>query len=201
MDLSCAIVLTGSISTGKSTVGSLLKMHGFKIIDADAIAHILLDKHSVTIASMFGKEYVSDGKVLRKELGKIIFSDAKQRKELEEFLHPLIYQEIVKESAFCQSKNIPYIIDIPLFFENRNYDIDEVAVVYTTQEQQLDRLMKRENLTIEQAKAKIALQMSIEEKKQLASFVIDNSGSLRDLQAEVDRFVKYIKDKYVSIKV
>jgi len=200
-NLSHAIVVTGSIATGKSTVTSLLMMSGFKIIDADAIAHKLLDYHSAKIALMFGSEFVSRGKVERKKLGTIIFSDEVQRDRLEKFLHPLIKEEILSQSAFCESKDIPYIIDIPLFFEKKNYDLDEVLVVYTTKELQLDRLMKRENLSEEDAKAKISLQISIEDKKNMGSFVVDNSGNLKQLQQEVENFITYIKDKYANLKI
>lgn len=201
IELSHAIVVTGSIATGKSTVTSLLMMSGFKIIDADAIAHKLLDENSAKIALMFGEEFVSDGRVDRKKLGTIIFSDEVQRNRLEEFLHPLIKDEILSQSAFCESKDIPYIIDIPLFFEKKNYDLDEVLVVYTTSKLQLERLMKRENLSEEDAKKKISLQMSIEDKKNLGSFVVDNSGDLKNLQREVDKFITYIKGKYASLKI
>jgi len=201
INLSHAIVVTGSIATGKSTVTSLLMMNGFKIIDADAIAHKLLDENSAKIALMFGEEFVSEGRVQRKKLGSIIFSDEVQRERLEEFLHPLIKEEIFAQSAFCESRDIPYIIDIPLFFEKKNYNIDEVLVVYTTPKLQLQRLMKRENLNKEDAKKKISLQMSIEDKKNMGSFVVDNSGSLKHLQSEVDKFITYIKGKYASLKI
>lgn len=150
---------------------------------------------------MFGSEFVSRGKVERKKLGTIIFSDEVQRDRLEKFLHPLIKEEILSQSAFCESKDIPYIIDIPLFFEKKNYDLDEVLVVYTTKELQLDRLMKRENLSEEDAKAKISLQISIEDKKNMGSFVVDNSGNLKQLQQEVENFITYIKDKYANLKI
>ncbi len=74
-----AIALTGGISTGKSTVCNLFKLHGFLTIDADKIAHRLLDENSHKIATMFGEQYVENGKVLRKELGKIIFSNDKEQ--------------------------------------------------------------------------------------------------------------------------
>ena len=90
-----AIALTGGISTGKSTVCNLFKLQGFSIIDADQIAHRLLDENSSKIASMFGEQYVEDGKVIRKELGKIIFSNEENKLKLEALLHPLIKEEVI----------------------------------------------------------------------------------------------------------
>lgn len=188
-----AIALTGGIATGKSTVGNLLKLYGFLIIDADEIAHKLLDIHSIQIAQMFGKEYVQDGKVQRKELGKLIFSNKEQKQRLEAFLHPMIKEEIIKEAKIFESQEKPYFIDIPLFFETKNYPIEKSCVVYTTAQLQVERLMKRDNITKEEALTKINNQMSIEEKKNLGIIVIDNTKNLKHLQKEVQRVVEEIK--------
>jgi dephospho-CoA kinase len=196
-----AIALTGGIATGKSSVCSLLQLYGFKIIDADKVAHLMLDKHVDKVAKLFGDEYIVDGKVARKKLGGLIFSNKSQRLRLEELLHPLIKDEIQKQASFCESKKVPYIVDIPLFFENKNYNIDEVAMVYCTKEQQLQRLVDREGLSEDEAQKRVDAQMAIDEKKALSSFVIDNTKNLKHLQKEVDRFVEYIKDKYPNIKV
>jgi len=184
-----AIALTGGIATGKSTVCSLLKLHGFLTIDADKIAHKLLDKHSLDIANMFGTEYVKEGKVLRKELGKIIFSNEIEKKKLEAFIHPLIKEDIIKEAAIFEEANKPYLIDIPLFFETMNYDIDKSLVVYTPSDLQCKRLMKRDNIDEKEARLKMSNQMDIEMKKDLADFCIDNSSSLKNLQKEVERVI------------
>ncbi len=188
-----AIALTGGIATGKSTVASLMKLHGIAVIDADEIAHELLDKHSDRIAQMFGEEYVRKGRVLRTNLGKIIFSDEQKKQELEAFIHPLIREEIEKRAKEFDSREFPYLIDIPLFFENGAYDIKDSVVVYTPPEVQLARYMKRNDLTEEEAMLRINSQMSIDEKKKRATWVIDNSKKLRDLQAEVEAFVERIK--------
>jgi dephospho-CoA kinase len=182
-----AIALTGGIATGKSTVCSLLKLHGFLTIDADKIAHKLLDIHSSTIASMFGQQYVKEGKVLRKELGKIIFSNEEAKLKLEAFIHPLIKKEIEKEAVIFEKAQKPYFIDIPLFFETMHYDISKSVVVYTPKTLQIQRLMKRDNISQEEALLKISNQMDIEKKKELATYVIDNSSSLKHLQNEVEK--------------
>ena len=184
-----AIALTGGISTGKSTVCNLFKLHGFLTIDADVIAHRLLDENSNKIASMFGEQYVQNGKVLRKELGKIIFSNEENKLKLEALLHPLIKEEIIKESKIFEEQNKPYFVDIPLFFEKMSYPIPKSLVIYTPKELQIQRLMKRDNSDENEAKLKISNQMDIEEKRKLADMVIDNSQNLKHLQNEVERII------------
>ena len=184
-----AIALTGGISTGKSTVCNLFKLHGFLTIDADKIAHRLLDENSHKIASMFGEQYVENGKVLRKELGKIIFSNEENKLKLEALLHPLIKEEIIKESKIFEEQNKPYFVDIPLFFEKMHYPIPKSLVIYTPKNLQIERLMKRDNISEDEAKLKISNQMHIEEKRKLADMVIDNSQNLKHLQNEVERII------------
>lgn len=181
-----AIALTGGIATGKSTVCSLLKLHGFLTIDADKIAHQLLDEHSTTIAQLFGNEYVQEGKVLRKELGKIIFTNEENKLKLEAFIHPLIKEVIEKEARIFEEQGKPYFIDIPLFFETMHYPISRSVVVYTPKALQIKRLMQRDLIDENEALLKISNQMDIEEKKNLATFVIDNSSTLKNLQNEVE---------------
>ena len=184
-----AIALTGGISTGKSTVCNLFKLHGFLTIDADVIAHRLLDENSNKIASMFGEQYVQNGKVIRKELGKIIFSNEENKLKLEALLHPLIKEQIIKESKIFEEQNKPYFVDIPLFFEKMSYPIPKSLVIYTPKELQIQRLMKRDNIDENEAKLKISNQMDIEKKRKLADMVIDNSQNLKHLQNEVERII------------
>jgi len=185
-----AVVLTGGIATGKSTVASLFKLHGFLTIDADKIAHKLLDLHYKEIEQLFGKKYIENQKVLRKKLGNLIFKDESQKKRLEEFIHPLIKQEIIKEAAIFEKQQKPYLIDIPLFFETQNYDIQKSIVVYTPKEIQIQRLMKRDNCSFDEALLRINNQMDIEKKKTLSTYIIDNSSNLLHLQNEVERIKK-----------
>jgi dephospho-CoA kinase len=188
-----AIALTGGISTGKSTTCNLFKLHGFLTIDADKIAHKLLDENSAKIAEMFGSQYIDkDGKVIRKELGKIIFSNEENKLKLEALLHPLIKEEIIKESRVFELQNKPYFIDIPLFFEKMHYPIPRSLVVYTPKEIQIERLMQRDNISKEEAELKISNQWDIEKKKEMADMVIDNSKNLKHLQNEVERIIEEI---------
>lgn len=201
MSFKNAIALTGGIATGKSSVCSLLNLYGFQIIDADKVAHKVLQAQAPKVAELFGEAYVVNGSVDRKKLGGLVFSDKEERKRLENLLHPLIRQEIQKEAAFCESKEVPYIVDIPLFYESGSYDIDEVAVIYCTKEQQLERLTKREGYSEEEAKRRIDAQMPIDEKRDKATFVIDNTQNLKHLQNEVERFITYVRQKYPDMRV
>ena len=191
-----AIALTGSIATGKSTVASLLALNGMRVIDADTISHEILDNSALWVEETFGKEYLSGTKVNRSKLGSHIFSDAEAKKVLEAYLHPKIRAEIEKRSEAQDKFAFPYLIDIPLFFENNNYPIKESVVVYTPQDIQLERFMKRNGYSKEESLKRIASQLPIDEKKEKATWVIDNSKNLKHLQNEVEFFVGKIKEIY-----
>lgn len=189
-----AIALTGSIATGKSSAAKILTSLGFEIIDADKVAHQVLNTQSQVISDLFGAAFVKDGEVDRKALGSIVFADDVKRKVLEGLLHPLIYDEIERRALVLDRKAKPYLVDIPLFFEGGRYPIEKSIVVYAREEQQLQRLMERNDYTREEAKARIETQIPVEEKRKKASYVIDNSGTLTQLEAECARVIKEIVD-------
>lgn len=116
MAFNYAVALTGSIATGKSTVAKIFTSFGFTVIDADAIAHMLLDEQYLKVVELFGKTVREGNHINRKVLGAIVFADVKKRKILEDFLHPLIYTEILRVSTLEDKLKRPYLIDIPLFF-------------------------------------------------------------------------------------
>jgi len=192
-----AIALTGSIATGKSTVASLLALNGMRVIDADTISHEILDASSLWVKDTFGEQYMNGSKVNRSKLGEHIFSDIEAKKTLEEYLHPKIKAEILKRSEKQDGFKFPYLIDIPLFFENSNYEIDTSVVVYTPKEIQLERFMKRNGYSKEESLKRIATQYDIAEKRDRATWVIDNSKNLKHLQQEVEDFVTKIKEQYL----
>ncbi len=192
-----AIALTGSIATGKSTVASLLALNGMRVIDADTISHEILDASTEWVRETFGNEYLLGTKVNRAKLGEYIFSHPQAKETLEDYLHPKIKSEIQKRSEKQDSFKFPYLIDIPLFFENGNYDIKESVVVYTPKEVQLERFMKRNGYSKEESLKRIASQLPINDKKERATWVIDNSKNLKHLQNEVENFVEKIKEIYL----
>jgi dephospho-CoA kinase len=194
MSFKYAIVLTGGIATGKSTVAKFFEEDNFIVIDADKIAHSMLDKHKEKIAELFGEGYVKGEVVDRKALGALIFSDAKEKLRLEGLLHPLIFKEIEKQANEQDKLKKLYLIDIPLFFEHKRYPIEKTIVVYTPKDKQLERLMKRDGSTKSEAQKRLDSQLNIEEKKQLATYIVDNSQDLKHLQQEYVRVKKEILD-------
>ncbi len=186
------VVLTGGIATGKSSVATLLADAGFDIIDADTIAHTVLNSHILETVALFGNDMVVDGKVDRKRLGNIVFSDQKAKKQLEQLVHPIIHQEIINQATQLENQNRTYFVDIPLFFETRRYPFSRVIVVYAPQTIQLERLIKRNGLSHEEAMRRINAQLPIEEKKKEATYLIDNSGDTKQLSQEVTKVMKEI---------
>ena len=189
-----AVALTGGIASGKSSTCSLLLLHGFKIIDADKIAHEVLASHAVQIDALFEEDILKEGVIERKALGAIIFDDAQKRKMLENFMHPRIKTEVLDRCKEQEKWGFPYIVDIPLFFETKNYNFSRSALVYTPQKIQLKRLIEREGLNETDAQKRIDAQLPIDEKRELATFIIDNSQNLKHLQNEVDAFAKKVLD-------
>lgn len=191
------IGLTGGIATGKSTVSKMLVQRGALLVDSDQIAREVVLPGSPVLAQVaqrFGQAILhSDGSLHRKKLGEIIFSDAEARKDLEAILHPPIKTiQLERIMQFEQEHpNRLVVVDIPLLYEsNAQHRFSEVMVVYVPQSIQIERLMKRDQITEEQAIARLSSQMSIEEKKNLADVVIDNSGTLEQTEDQIDAFWK-----------
>ena len=196
-----AIVLTGSIGTGKSTVSKMLQEHGFELIDADTISKEFLPLHVKEVRALFGEGVIVNEAIDRKALGAIIFNDKAEREKLNALMRPLIREEILKRSEVLEQKGKPYIIDIPLYYESEGYDCKVVVVVYAPVEVQRKRLMQRENFTKEEAQKRIDAQISIEEKKILADFLINNSFDLKFLESEIEKFIQYVRGRYADCKI
>ncbi|MDD3323975.1 MAG: dephospho-CoA kinase [Sulfurospirillaceae bacterium] len=197
------VALTGGIASGKSTVCNLLKLHGFYIIDADVIAKEVFNEHQAEILELFDDDDIlaKNGKIDRKILGQIIFSNENKRKKLNSFMHPLIQKEIERQSLQRDEFKVPYIIDIPLYFESGGYKCKNVALVYVPQEIQLKRLIGREGLSADEARMRIDAQIDIEAKREKADWIIDNSFDLKHLQDEVEKFVDFIRGSDARHKI
>lgn len=191
------IVLTGCIASGKSSVANILKLLGFSVIDADKISHNLLDELRDTIAQIFGDEFINNNKVDRKKLAKYAFSNKIELEKLENLLHPKIKEKIYTLADDLEKLNLPYFIDIPLFYEKKNYEFNKVAVVYTPKKIALKRLVLRDHFDEKTAIERLNLQIDIEEKKKIADFVIDNSKDLKHLNDEIDKFISQLKKIYL----
>ena len=190
-----AYVITGSIASGKSTVVNLLKERGFSVIDADLIAHEQLEICKCEIVKAFGEQILDEaGRIDRKKLGAIVFREPKKLKNLEQILHPKIKAEIFFKASQFERLGEIYFVDIPLFFEKkeRYAEFKNVAVIYAPKELLLSRLMSRNALSLNESKARVELQMDIEQKKKMAKFVIDNISDRENLKPELEKFLKQI---------
>ena len=213
MKFKYAVVITGSIGSGKSAVCELLRDRGFEIIDADKISHCVLDRCAAQVAEIFGTQYViqkdaqvkfdasrdeenltdSRAFVDRKKLGELVFKDPAELAKLEALLHPKITAKILSQAQALEAKGKLYFVDIPLFFEGKRYEFfDKVAVVYAPKDTLIARVMKRNGLDRAAAKHRVGLQADIEQKRAMADFVIDNSGDLENLRHETQAFLEKI---------
>lgn len=190
------IGLTGGIASGKSTVSKLLVEQGALLVDADQVARLVVEPGQAAyeqIIAQFGQVVLNDdGTINRQELGKIVFSDKAKLKQLESITHPAIRSYMLSQFTYLQKTypNKIIIADIPLLFETKQEHLYEgVIVVYVDPNTQLSRLMERNNLTEAEAKQRMALQMSLEEKKDRATWVIDNSGTLEQTKAQIMSFM------------
>ncbi|TRY69625.1 hypothetical protein DNTS_032744 [Danionella cerebrum] len=180
--------LTGGIASGKSTVSSQLRELGCPVIDADVVARKVVEPQSVAhrlIVQHFGREVLLDnGEIDRKKLSQIIFSSPEKRRLLNSITHPEIHKEIY------------VILDVPLLFETRRLTrfLTHTVVVYCDPATQLSRLMQRDTLSQEEAEQRIAAQMPLEEKRGLASHVIENSGSREETLRQVLRLHTKLED-------
>ena len=183
--------LTGGIATGKSTADTILREQGIPIIDADLIAHQLMlpnEKNYEAIVNKFGKEILSlDQTIDRKKLGEIVFNDKMKLTLLNEITHPNIVAEIKRQmSKFRQDHAAIVVLDIPLLFEGKLENLcDGVLLISASKQIQMHRLMVRNHLSEKQAASRIASQMSLIEKKNLADYVIENNGSVAELRKKI----------------
>ena len=184
------IGLTGGISTGKSTASKyLMAKYKLPILDADIYARNAVEIGSIAlnaIASRYGANILlADGSLNRQELGSIIFADIHERQWLEKQIHPLVRDAFVQEINNSPAESI--VLVIPLLFEAAMTDlVTEIWVVYCHPSQQLARLRQRESLSLEAAQARISSQMSLEEKCDRASLVLDNSSRKESLFNQID---------------
>lgn len=193
--MSFVLGITGGISSGKSTVVSIFRQWGFPIIDADIIARAVVEPETPGLAKLvaeFGKEILlSDGSLDRKKLGAKIFGDEKKRQKVNALLAGFLQAEISREIEEAKEESDLVIADIPLLYEAGYAPLmDEVAVVYVPAAIQLERLMKRDQISQETAQQKIDSQWPIEEKKQKADIVFDNQGTIEETQEQVVSWLK-----------
>lgn len=186
------IGLTGGIATGKSTVSRYLQeSHQIPVLDADVYARQAVEVGSPVLGAIvkrYGAAMLeADGALNRGRLGEVVFNDAQEKAWLEQQIHPVVRQCF--QLAMADLAHAPIVVQaIPLLFEAGLTDqVTEIWVVACTPEQQRQRLMERNGLTVEQAEARIASQMPLAEKIARADVVLDNSGDVNTLLRQVDQ--------------
>ena len=193
LHLSRIIGLTGGIGTGKSTVSHYLTTaYHLPVLDADIYAREAVQLGSPVlkaIAQRYGSDILlADGTLNRRQLGQIVFSSPDERRWLEQQIHPYVRDRILAElNTLAGSHSSTVVLVVPLLFEAGMTDlVTEIWVVRCSEQQQLERLMQRDHLSLEQAQARINSQLPIEEKCDRADVVLDNSSTPEALLKQVD---------------
>lgn len=184
-----AYFVTASIASGKSTFIAIAKNMGFACLNADEISHKISEDKKHDLAAMFGKNIIKENHLDRRSLGKIVFANKEKLAKLEAFLHPLIRKEIYAKACILEKLGKPYFIELPLFYESGEYE-GRVILIYTSFATSLKRMIKRDNLSKEDAKARLLCLMDINKKRALADLVIENEGSLDDFKNSCAAFLR-----------
>jgi dephospho-CoA kinase len=189
--MSLVIGLTGGIASGKSTVSNMLKEMDITVIDADVEARLAVEKGEPAyqkIIAEFGDDILLDTEEIdRVKLGSIIFHDAEKRQLLNSIVHPEVRNRMNNqvEAAKVRGEQV-MVLDIPLLFESKlTHMVEKTILVYVDRDIQLNRLMERNDLSLEDAEARISSQMPLSDKVALADAVINNNGSISETKKQV----------------
>lgn len=189
--------LTGGIASGKSTVSAILSELGAVVIDADRLAREVVAKGTPglqQVVEAFGPEILTDdGEMDRAAVGRIVFEDEQRRKLLESIVHPLVFERYAALEAAAPRDGI-VVHDIPLLAESgRVADFDAVIVVDAPHETQVDRLLRDRGMAREDAEARIAAQATREQRRAIATYVIENTGTREDLRQRVTEVFEQLR--------
>ena len=200
--------LTGGIGAGKSTLAQLLKLRGAVVIDADEVAREVIAPTGTVwekLVGRFGEDILLKDKTIdRKKLGSIVFFDSEELKALNRLTHPAIREAINKRLARLKRKVPPeqppqiLIVDAPLLAEAGLLpSVDLVVVVSAPEEVRLERLRKQ-GLTLKESKARIRSQTPEAKRQELADYILENEGTLKDLQGKANKLWRYLQKKVTS---
>jgi dephospho-CoA kinase len=186
------IGLTGGVGSGKSTVAGMLRDLGAVVVDADEATHAVYEPGTPgfeAVVREFGDYYVRDGRIDRQGLGELVFKDAASRRRLNAIVHPLVRDWMAARTAEAAERGAAIVVqDVPLLFENGlEHLYSSVVLVYVPEEMQLERLVQGRGFSPERARAVVATQVPMEEKRRRAHIVIDNSGTPEQTRAQVEQ--------------
>lgn len=193
------IGLTGGIASGKSTITDLLRRQGYPVIDADQVVHELQAKggklYQVLVAEFGNSILTAEGDLDRKKLGQAVFENAGLRVHLSLLQDKIIREELLaRRDALKQTEDVIFM-DIPLLYEaDYSGEVDEVWLVYVDKAQQLERLMKRNGFSVQDAENRLNAQLSLKEKRSKAQVLIDNSGVVEETLARVALLLEDLMD-------
>jgi dephospho-CoA kinase len=184
--------VTGGIASGKSTVARLLEDLGARIIDFDLLSRFVVEPEKPAwkdVVAFFGEQVLNQDRTLeRKKISAIVFRDAEKRKKLEGFIHPRIYEEFAKRVKDITQQDPQAIIQVvvPLLIEaNLQRLFHKILVAYVPEAIQIQRLMERDRISRKMAQKILSAQLSIEEKRTYADYLVDNSGTLENTKKQV----------------
>ena len=186
--------LTGGIASGKSTVSEVFARLGAKVLDADKVSReVVLPGQPawLKLQQAFGPEFfLPDGEVNRSKLRRLVFANPEERSKLNAIVHPEVMKEINRrfEHLMTSAQDAVVVVDVPLLLEvGVAHRFDRVIVVYVTKSVQIKRLRQRDGLSLEGARRALRTQMVLDKKVEQADYVIDNSGTRAETQAQVEK--------------
>ncbi len=195
--------LTGGIACGRSTVAGMFAQRGCYCIDADTIAHRLLQPPNPTwkrVIEYFGEEILNpDRSIIRKKLGAIVFANREKRERLNSIVHPQVIAEenrLIEEYLVSGGEGI-VIVDAALMIETGSHHrFDKIVVIYTDEQTQRQRLIERNKLSPQEAQRRIASQLPLKEKLLYANYKISTFGSLQDTERQVEEVFQSLKEDW-----
>lgn len=189
------IGITGGIASGKSTVVAEIRKHGYQVIDADQVVHELQAKGGKLyqpLCNWLGSEILQEnGELDRKKLGQLIFSSKDMLEKSSRLQNGIIREELARRRDELAKTQKVFFMDIPLLIEHDYMEwFDDIWLVHLDEKTQLERLVMRNHFSKEEAKKRMASQMSTEAKKPYADKLLDNSGDLTELKAQINQLLQ-----------